>query len=43
MPSSRTLLTACLDEAVPRAVAGDRGDLQDPSKMTEEQQKAPVD
>ncbi|GAB2552826.1 methionyl-tRNA formyltransferase [Kribbella endophytica] len=35
MESWRTLLTACLDEAVPRAVAGDRGELQDPSKVTE--------
>jgi methionyl-tRNA formyltransferase len=35
MESWRTLLTACLDEAVPRAVAGDRGEPQDPSKVTE--------
>ncbi|MEV6285578.1 formyltransferase family protein [Kribbella sp. NPDC051770] len=31
----RTLLTSCLDEAVPRAVAGDRGEPQDPAKVTE--------
>jgi methionyl-tRNA formyltransferase len=35
MESWRILLTACLDEAVPRAVAGDRGQPQDPSQVTE--------
>jgi len=35
MRSWRTLLSECLDEAVPRLVAGDSGELQDPSAASE--------
>ena len=35
MHTWRALLTECLDEAVPRLVAGDSGEAQDPSKATE--------
>ncbi|MEU4607788.1 formyltransferase family protein [Kribbella sp. NPDC023972] len=35
MATWRTLLTECLDEAVPRLVSGDPGDPQDPAKASE--------
>ncbi|MFG1815703.1 methionyl-tRNA formyltransferase [Kribbella sp. NPDC049174] len=35
MRTWRALLTECLDEAVPRLVAGDPGETQDPAKATE--------
>ncbi|MEU4190905.1 formyltransferase family protein [Kribbella sp. NPDC026611] len=35
MQSWRTLLSACLDEAVPRLIAGDPGEPQDPDKATD--------
>ncbi|MET9274019.1 formyltransferase family protein [Kribbella sp. NPDC003557] len=35
MQSWRTLLSACLDEAVPRLVAGEPGDAQDPAAASE--------
>ncbi len=35
MQTWRELLTACLDEAVPRLVAGDPGEAQDPAAATE--------